>query len=213
MKIDLLTIIELVAIGSYAASGCLVAIRKHMDYFGVCFLGVITSVGGGALRDIIIGRTPPVLFTNPIFVIMAFIVSNIVFFTMYFHVGVSVFREKNQLMGKIDFWFDTIGLAAFTADGVIVGLTLVENPTVFLTVALGVTTGIGGGILRDILAQQMSAVFVKHVYAVAAIAGALAITVLWDIAGKTYSVIAGFAIIILIRYLAATFHWNMPHVD
>lgn len=212
MKLDLLTILELVGIISYAVSGALVAVKKNMDYFGVVFLGVITSVGGGAIRDVTIGRTPPMLFVNPTFVISAFTVSTITFLILYFHVESDIHLKKSHRAERLNFLFDTIGLAAFTMDGTVVGQTAVVNPTVFLTVSLGVTTGIGGGILRDLLAHEMSAVFVKHIYAVAAIAGALVTAVFWNMCGKTVSVILGFAAIVLIRILAAKYRWNMPKV-
>ena len=127
MDTDILTILDFIGVISFTISGSLVAARKDMDYLGVCILGIVTAVGGGATRDIIIGSVPPLMFRNPTYVTVAFIVSNIVFFFLYFHLSGKSKPKMNHIFGKTLFWFDTIGLASFTVNGVIVGQTMTDG--------------------------------------------------------------------------------------
>lgn len=210
MNTDILTILDFIGVVSFTISGALVAARKDMDYLGVCILGIVTAVGGGATRDITIGSVPPLMFRDPSYVTVAFIVANIVFFFLYFHLSGRSKPRMNHIFGKTLFWFDTIGLASFTVNGVIVGQTMTDGG-LFLCVFLGVITGVGGGVLRDLLANEVPAIFVRHIYAVASIAGALITCLLWDV-HQYAAMAAGLASVILIRYLAKKFNWNLPHI-
>lgn len=210
MNFDLMMVLDIIGVVSFTVSGALVAANKKMDYFGVCTLGVITSVGGGATRDLIIGRNPPVMFTNPIFVTIAFVISTVVFCLLYFKVKT---KDKiNHIIEEILFWFDTIGLAAFTADGAIVGLTMQESQTLFLCAFLGVITGVGGGVLRDLLAGEVPAIFVRHIYAIASIIGAIVLCLLWPVVSNLMAVSIGMALVIVIRFLARKYRWNLPRI-
>ncbi|MBR2281176.1 MAG: trimeric intracellular cation channel family protein [Spirochaetales bacterium] len=211
MNTDLLTILDIIGAVSFTISGSLLATRKKMDYLGVCILGIVTAVGGGATRDLIIGNTPPVMFTNPIYVAISFVVANLVFLYLYFHINVKAKPKMSHFFENALFWFDTIGLASFTVNGVMVGVS-VDESNIFLCTFLGVITGVGGGVLRDLLATEVPAIFRKHVYAMASIAGALATSLLWPVAGNIVAVAVGMVIIILIRYLAKRFEWNLPHI-
>ncbi len=211
MNTDLLTVLDVIGVVSFTISGSLLATRKKMDYLGVCILGIVTAVGGGATRDIIIGRTPPVMFTNPFFVILSLLVANLVFLFLYFHINVKAKPKMSHIFELALFWFDTLGLASFTVNGVMVGKSIPES-NVLLCTFLGVITGVGGGILRDLIATEVPAIFRKHVYAMASIAGALATSILWDTVGKLFSVVVGIALIILIRFLARKYKWNLPHI-
>lgn len=210
MNYDLMMILDIIGVVSFTVSGALVAAKKKMDYFGVCILGVITSVGGGATRDLIIGRNPPVMFTNPIFVTIAFVISTVVFCLLYFKVKTKY--KINHLIEEILFWFDTIGLAAFTVDGAIVGLTMESPHSLFLCAFLGVITGVGGGVLRDLLAGEVPAIFVRHIYAIASIIGAIAFCLLWPVTSNLVAASVGLALIIVIRFLARRHHWNLPRI-
>lgn len=210
MNFDLMMVLDIIGVVSFTVSGALVAANKKMDYFGVCILGVITSVGGGATRDIIIGKNPPVMFTNPIFVSIAFIISTIVFCLLFFKVKAK--NSVNHLIEEILFWFDTIGLAAFTVDGAVVGLTIQAEASLFLCVFLGVITGVGGGVLRDLLAGEVPAIFVKHIYAIASIVGAIAICLLWPLVSELVAVSISLALVVAIRFLARRYRWNLPRI-
>ena len=210
MSTDILTILDFIGVISFTISGSLVAARKDMDYLGVCILGIVTAVGGGATRDVIIGSVPPLMFRNPTCVTLAFIVSNIVFFFLYFHLSGKSKPKMNHIFGKTLFWFDTIGLASFTVNGVIVGQTMTDGG-IFLCAFLGVITGVGGGVLRDLLANEVPAIFVRHIYALASVAGAILTCLLWN-TSHFAAISAGLVSVILIRFLAKTYEWNLPHI-
>ena len=210
MDLGLRLFLDIVGVISFTISGALVAVRKKMDYLGVCILGVITAVGGGATRDIIIGRTPPVMFQDPLYVFIALIVANVVFFFLYFHVNGKSKPLVNHIFEKYLFLFDTVGLASFTINGVIVGETMTDGG-IFLCSFLGVMTGVGGGILRDLLANEVPAIFRKHVYAMASIAGAISTAVIWQFS-EIAAVSTGLVLVVLIRALAMHYKWNLPHI-
>ena len=210
MRTDMLMILDIIGVISFTISGALVAVRKKMDYLGVCILGIVTAVGGGATRDIIIGSNPPVMFRDPLYVSIAFAVANIVFFFLYFHLNGRSKPLVNHIFEKYLFWFDTVGLASFTANGVMVGKTMTDGG-IFLCAFLGVLTGVGGGILRDLLANEVPAIFVKHVYAMASIVGAITICLLWNIS-TILAVTVGIVLVVLIRFFAMHYKWNLPHI-
>ena len=210
MKTDMLMILDIIGVISFTISGALVAVRKKMDYLGVFILGIVTAVGGGATRDIIIGSNPPVMFRDPLYVSIAFAVANIVFFFLYFHLNGRSKPLVNHIFEKYLFWFDTVGLASFTANGVMVGKTMTDGG-IFLCAFLGVLTGVGGGILRDLLANEVPAIFVKHVYAMASIVGAITICLLWNVS-TILAVTVGIVLVVLIRFFARHYKWNLPHI-
>lgn len=210
-----ITIMNIVGSLAFALSGVSLAIRKKMDIFGVIILAVVTATGGGVLRDIIIGRFPPVAFTDPSYVIFSGIVAIVAFAIVY------IIRAKNHAIpskildryNKANFWFDTLGLAAFTVEGVHAGLQTSQSHNLFLLIFLGVITGVGGGLLRDIFAIEMPYIFTKHIYAVAAIIGAIVMGILVLYTPfQTISMMAGFVIIVCIRVLAYHFQWNLPKI-
>ena len=211
MDIGLRLVLDIIGVISFTISGALVAVRKKMDYLGVCILGIVTAVGGGATRDIIIGRTPPVMFQDPLYVLIAFVVANVVFLFLYFHVKGKSKPLVSHIFEKYLFLFDTIGLASFTVNGVIVGETMTDGG-VFLCSFLGVMTGVGGGILRDLLANEVPAIFKKHVYAMASIAGAISTALIWKVS-QVAAVTLGLVLVVLIRCLARHFRWNLPHIE
>lgn len=211
MDISIMMIMDVIGTIAFAISGAMTAVKKEMDIFGVNILAVTTAVGGGAIRDLLLGNTPPVMFRNPMYVLIAVLTANIVFLSLYFHklhVGKTIQHAYEVAL----FWFDTLGLASFTVNGVMIGVRSSTDTTLFLEVFLGVITGVGGGILRDVLAQEMPAIFVKHVYAVASLVGALFVGVFVGRLPNNLVLAGGFVIVVLIRYMAAINNWNLPRV-
>lgn len=201
--------IEYIGIVAFAISGVVVAAKKDMDIFGCNLLALATVTGGGLIRDMIIDRIPPVMFVNPMYTIMTVITANIAFLALYFQKPMP--KGITPLYEKALFWLDTLGLAAFTVDGAFVGLYSQYADNLFLCATLGVLTGIGGGIIRDVFANKIPDVLVKHVYAIACIAGAAVVVFLWKYTGnETICSIFGFAIIVIIRWLAMHFEWDLP---
>lgn len=210
MKFSIDTVIlaiELVGVLSFAASGAMTGLRKNMDLFGVCILGLTTAVGGGVLRDVILGSTPPATFQDPIYAAVAIVTSLVLFLPR-------VRRLLNRSQRLYDLGMlamDTLGLGIFTVMGVQIAYTRVAEPTVFLLVFVGVVTGVGGGVLRDMMAGNTPYIFVKHVYASASLAGALVCVLFWLPGLEVYAMGAGAVTVIVIRVLSAYYHWNLPH--
>ncbi len=207
----LILIMELIGTVAFAFSGAMLAIRKEMDLFGVCVLGVTTAVGGGMIRDLLLGSIPPAMFRNPLYTLVALGVSLFLFFTL--------FVKRHLLQGKIGaafdhiiLVFDTVGLGIFTVMGINTAVTL-QYRQKFLLVFVGVVTGVGGGLLRDIMAQEKPYIFTKHVYACASLAGAIACVYTQKPLGSLASMVVGAAVVMLIRFLAAHWRWNLPRIS
>ena len=199
-------VINLVGTVAFAVSGALTGLRKNMDIFGVCILGLTTAVGGGVIRDLILGLTPPATFRDPTCAAVALITSGVFFLRRIRHLLMRSPRKYNLLM----LWMDSLGLGAFTVVGIQMAYENVETPTLFLLVFVGVVTGVGGGVLRDLMAGDTPYIFVRHVYASASLAGALLCAALWPFARKIPAMLAGIALVVLIRCLSAHFRWNLP---
>ncbi len=212
MTLTLLGFIDFIGTIAFAISGAIVGIHRKMDLFGVNVLAIVTSTGGGVIRDLLIGTIPPTMFRNPFYVAVAAVTANIVFALIYRH------RHMPQRLAPIYdsmlFWFDSLGLGAFAVDGVMIGVRAGYGDNLFLIVFLGFLAGVGGGVLRDVLADRTPDILVKHVYALAAIAGALVTGVLLRFTGGTrIPMLSGFTIVIVIRVLAAHYLWNLPRIE
>ncbi len=202
---------ELIGTVAFAASGAMVGIHCRMDVFGVCVLGVITAVGGGMTRDIMLGHVPGAL-TNPVYVIAAVITALILFVVLFFRANVLQGRF-GILYEKIMLVMDSIGLGIFTAAGVITGINAGYIGDVFLLTVLGTLTGVGGGLLRDMMAGQPPYIFVKHVYACASVTGAVCCVWIYRLFGQIPAMFIASGVVMAIRFLAAHYRWNLPHVS
>lgn len=212
MTKDFILIMDLIGTVAFAISGSMTAVEQGMDLFGILILALTTATGGGFIRDLTIGSLPPVVFRNPVYMILSFLTAGIVFLVLKFQ-SLRPHSERVRLVyEKTLLVTDSLGLAAFTVDGVCAGLALTDT-NLFLAVFLGVITGVGGGILRDLFAGKKPYVFVKHVYALASLAGAVAAYVFPRYMDSGISIMISFGIIILIRYLAAHFRWDLPRIS
>ena len=208
----LLEAVDFLGTVAFAISGALVGISRNMDLFGVELLAVTTACGGGLLRDVVVGNTPPNLFRNPFYAAAALLVGGVVFLLMYLHARMG--RHAAHLYEVALFWFDTLGLAAFSVDGVMVGVRAGFRDEVFLLAFLGFLTGVGGGLLRDLMADRIPDICVKHVYALAAVLGATVMALMLKFTDRvTVSMLLGFATVLLTRILAVRFDWNLPRVE
>ncbi|MBQ9009425.1 MAG: TRIC cation channel family protein [Clostridia bacterium] len=201
-----LSVLELIGTAAFAVSGAITAIRKEMDLLGICLMGIITACGGGVFRDLLLGSVPPVLFTRPVYAITAIAASLITFIPA---IRTSPFLQAHHL-DRIVFLADAIGLGIFSTVGVRAVQSAGYGEHFFFSITLGVITGVGGGVLRDILAGDRPYIFVKHIYACAALAGAL----VYYFAGRFLSVfpamILGSLVTLMIRILAARYRWSLP---
>lgn len=208
----ILDFFDLIGTIAFALSGSAVAIQKKMDIFGVNILAITTACGGGVIRDLIIGNTPPNMFRNPFYVIIAAICANLFFVCAYQHQHIP--EKAGHLYDKTLFWFDTLGLAAFAVDGVMVGIDAGYSDNHFLLVFLSFLTSVGGGVLRDMMANELPYIFIKHIYALAAISGSILMVATYDIYGdSTLAMVFGFSLVILLRFMAEQFNWNLPRVS
>lgn len=203
--------LDMIGTVAFGLSGAMTAIKKEMDVLGVIILGMVTAVGGGIMRDLILGNTPPQAFVQPVFALSAAAVSAMVFVILYFH-----FKGYRQIS---EYWFqhmlmaaDTLGLGVFTVAGVRAAFEGGMGINYFLPVFLGTITGVGGGLLRDIMAGDRPYIFVKHVYASASILGACVCVFCWRRFGENTAMLTGAVSVVVLRILAIRFRWNLPNV-
>lgn len=203
-------ILEMIGTVAFAFSGAMTAIKKELDLFGVLILAVTTAVGGGVIRDILLGETPPQMFLHPSYVVVAAIVSVILFIWIYRHgqLNTTSWIWTERVMR----YADTIGLAVFTVVGVKTAFEVSHLDNTFLAVFVGTLTGVGGGLLRDVIVGLKPYIFVKHVYALSSILGAMVCTLFWHNQMGEAGMICGAVTIIVIRLLAMYFEWNLPKV-
>ena len=141
----LIFVLELIGTLAFAASGAMTGIRKNMDIFGVAILGLTTAVGGGVIRDLILGSTPPRTFQDPIYAGLAVATAMAVFIVA----RRGWFEGRHQFYDLAMLVMDSLGLGAFTVTGVGAALEAGQDGA-FLLIFVGVVTGVGGGVLRDL---------------------------------------------------------------
>lgn len=212
IKEILLLILEWIGTISFATSGSLVAIRHSLDLFGVVTVGTITAVGGGIIRDTIIGNVPPKIFFNPIILMVAVATSIVVFLIAY------VYRKKFNKLGEtidtVNIFFDALGLATFSITGVEVTCMTPFYDNLPLVIVMGVITSVGGGVLRDVLVNEKPYILTKHIYAVVSVlvCGFYYVLSIY----LEYTIFATFFVLIFtvtVRLLAAKFHWKLPRIN
>ena len=202
-------VLELIGAAAFAISGAMAAIKRKADIFGVVFLGVITALGGGVIRDVLIGQLPPKMFISYAYLLASLLVSLIVFFDAYIR-REKYFANKDKL-SEINNIFDAVGLAVFTISGMNTAMGVSDNVILILT--LGVITGVGGGMLRDMMTNTMPKVLRKRVYAVASLIGGALYYVLHLIGvNDILSAVICMVTIFVLRVLATVYKWNLPSV-
>lgn len=204
-----LFIMELLGTIAFSCSGAMVAIRKKLDLLGVIVLGVIAAVGGGMFRDILIGNNPPMLFKDPFFVIIA-VISAIAMFLIVQSQRLSKLFIGAEHYDWIMNFLDAIGLGAFTVVGVNAAVDSRFHQYYFLTIFLGVITGVGGGLLRDIMVCEIPSILKEHIYACASLIGALLYALSLYINLPNIGIVLSAAIVIIIRVLSKHYDWNLP---
>ncbi|KOV89815.1 membrane protein [Nocardia sp. NRRL S-836] len=195
----MLIALELIGIAVFAASGALAAVRAKLDVFGVVILALTTALGGGIIRDVLLGVHPPSGLRTWPYLVVAGGTGVIVF---WFHPQVAKLRRSVLLL-------DAVGLGLFVTSGTTTALTLGAPP--YAACLIGMTTGIGGGAVRDLLLREIPLVLRREIYAVAALAGAVVVAVgEWARLPKGLVALTGASIIIVIRLVALWRKWNAP---
>lgn len=207
-------IIELLGTFAFAASGATTAIRYKLDIFGTVVLGCTTAVGGGCVRDLILGSIPPAMFLKPIYVTVAVITSVLVFCLFYFDASV---RELQTLRspGYLNFmnFIDALGLAIFVIVGCNGAFNMGYADNAFLVIFVGTLTGVGGGVIRDIFANKIPNLLRKKVYALAAIIGGILYYYMSIFGINTViSIFVTMFVVLIIRLLANRYEWHLPRI-
>lgn len=198
---EITAIIDILGTISFAISGALTAMRKKLDVFGILIIALVTSVGGGTLRDILIGKTPVSWMLNMTFVYVIISAT----------VVAILFRSYLKYVRRSLFLFDTIGIALYTIAGVQIATVAGLHPVV--CVILGTISACFGGVLRDILCNEIPVIFHKEIYATVCLLGGSIYLGLSE-AGmmQAYAMIISGAVIIFIRTLAVIQQWSLPSV-
>lgn len=192
-------VLQLAGILAFAISGALVGVRRNLDMLGVAVVGGFTGVGGGVLRDLLLGVHPPISFVHWPNLAVAVAGSLLVF---YVHPRLSHIRHFEVV-------FDAFGLGLFSANGAAVAFAAGLTP--LTAILVGTTTAIGGGVIRDVLVNTVPGVLTRELYAVSAIFGAaVAVGVLVAGGGPGLASIVGGACAITLRLLSVARGWHLP---
>ena len=199
--VTILYFIDIVGTMVFAISGALAGRDKNLDFFGIGAVGLITAIGGGTIRDVLLGSTPVGWMNDLIYLVM-----------IGFGILISLLFGKVVLkLRRTFFMFDTVGIAAFTVLGLQKSLALGVHPVI--GIMMGVVSAVFGGVIRDIVCNEIPLIFRKEIYALTCISGGIIYVVLqylgmeqgWNIL-VTVSFIASF------RILAVSFKWQLPEI-
>jgi uncharacterized membrane protein YeiH len=194
-----LVLLDLVGIFVFAVTGALVAVRKNLDIFAALVLGGVTGLGGGFIRDVLIGATPPAALTDWRYLLVPVAAGLLTF----------VFHPAVGRLERVITLFDAVGLSLFCVTGTLKALDYGLDPVP--AALMGMVTGIGGGMLRDVLAGNVPVIFEGNLYATPALAGA-AVAVLLDRTDLPVFAVAtaGFCTCLVWRLLALVRGWSAP---
>jgi uncharacterized membrane protein YeiH len=195
----LLRWLDIAGIAVFAASGALVASRKRMDAVGFVLIAAVTGFGGGTVRDLLLGRIPPFWLRDPVWLAVASSVGLLVFLTAH--------RLESRFRALL--WADAVGLALFAVLGAEIALLAGASP--WAAVLLGVVTATFGGVVRDVICNEVPLLLRKEIYALAALAGAAAFVALrvngiW----RDPALLTGMGVGFAIRAVAIARGWSLP---
>jgi uncharacterized membrane protein YeiH len=199
---SLLYLLDLIGTAAFAASGAWAGVRRRMDIFGVLVLGIVTATGGGTLRDILLGDFPPFSFQDEAYLYISIVVSLAVFFL----------HRKMEFIQHPLLYFDAVGLGTFVVIGTGKALSFGTGP--LGAVLLGVMTATAGGVVRDVLSNQVPLILRKEIYASACLTGALLLVLLQGIAiPHPWAALAAALTVIVVRLLAIRNQWSLPRAE
>ena len=197
---SLFLIIDILGTIAFAVSGALTAMKKRMDLFGIFIIAFVTSVGGGTLRDLLLDAN--ITWMRDLTFVYVIAITTILAIT---------FRKKLNYVRKSLFLFDTIGIALYTMVGIEKGI--VAGLPALICIALGTMTACFGGVIRDILCNEIPVIFRKNIYATACILGGVFYFLLLKTSlTENWIVIISGSIVITVRLLAVTFNWSLPSI-
>ena len=199
MELSLFTILDILGTVAFAISGALAAMNRNFDVFGIFIIAFVTAIGGGTLRDVLIGNTPVNWMEHTLYMYLIGAVTILAI----------IFRNKINYLKTSLFLFDTIGLGVFTITGVETGIQNNLDPIV--SIALGAMTGTFGGVIRDILCTEIPVIFRKEIYATASLTGGLVFIIMYNlnVDSDIIYIITSF-IIISIRLIVVKYKISLP---
>lgn len=196
---NLLYLLDLIGTIAFAASGAWAGVRRGMDLFGVLVLGMVTAIGGGTLRDLLLGDLPPFCLRNEIYLWLPIIVALLVFLS-------------HRFLPKIEqplLYLDAIGLGTFVVIGTGKALAFQAGP--LGAVLMGVMTGTAGGVLRDVLSNEVPLIMRREIYASACLIGGILLVLLQQLSvPNELALLIAAASVIILRILAIHFNWSLP---
>ena len=195
-------LLDIIGTMAFALSGALTAMNKRLDPFGILIIAFVTAVGGGTLRDVLIGRTPVGWMLNLHYVYVIFIG----------YILAILFRKRFDKLRKSLFLFDTVGLGVFTLIGLEKGISIGLHP--IICTALGTMTACFGGVIRDILCNEIPVIFRKEIYATICILGGIVFFMLkkGNFPDELIQLVTSL-VIIIVRLLVVKFNWSLPTLD
>lgn len=196
---SLLTILDYAGIALFAATGALAASRKELDLIGFLFFAAVTGLGGGTVRDLVLGRTPVFWVLNPTYIVICVLAGIFVYFTAH----------RVEWRYRLLIWLDAVGLAAYSVLGAAKGLAATGSPTI--AIVTGALTAAFGGILRDLIANEASVLLRPEIYVTAAIAGSGAFTAALS-AGLPQGISTALGVLVAFALRGGAIHygWIMP---
>ena len=206
-------IIELLGVITFAISGAMRAILKQLDIVGVILLALITSFGGGVIRDLILGSNPPARFVKSEYIIYVLVgLLTAIVCAIYAYIK----KHSNELTivtrSLILNVADAVGLGIFCITGASIAIEMGYQDNFLLVLFVGAISGVGGGILRDVLVGEIPIIFRKYIYLTPTLLGTIAYYFLSYTNMPLLAMGVGVAIIITLRVLAIVFKWNLPTI-
>lgn len=195
---SLLYSLDLLGTAAFAASGALAGIRRDMDLFGVLVLGMVTATGGGTLRDLLLGDTPPFIFQDETYFYLSIFTALAVFF----------FHPRMAILQLPLLYLDALGLGTFVVIGT--GKALQFQMGFIGSVMMGVITATAGGMMRDMLSSQVPLVLKKEIYASACVMGGTLLYLLHDKLEYAWALVISALSVIVLRICAIHFNWSLP---
>ncbi len=196
---NLIYIIDLIGTLVFAISGVLAAVEKKFDLVGAFILGLVTAVGGGTLRDVLIGETPVGWMKDGNYLLVILTALPLCYF----------FQNTIAKLRKSMFLFDTIGIALFTILGLQKTLGVGLSPAI--AVMMGIVSAVFGGVMRDVLSNEVPLIFRKEIYASACLLGGVVFLIFEAIMpGTVWNMLIAMSVVIIIRYLAVRNNWGLP---
>lgn len=208
-----LNVLSAIGVVAFSVAGALVAIDHRVDMFGVVTLAAITSFGGGLTRDLLMGKLPPTLFTDRVYLVLAgvSVLTALIVFTVA-RVFQQKFVEREKLIDRITNIFDAVAIGVFATTGAKTVMDFTGTPeNAFLVLTLGSLTAVGGSIIRDVLICEVPFVLKKRIYVLAVLAGAGLYYLLVRLGtAEIPALVAGTLLTFGLRMMATVFRWNLP---